>query len=174
MRVRAKNSEISVHAVAGTHVVLLGLDAKKGALDGLLGFAIHRSGGGRPYWLRGGRLFKGQPKGTKTKRPDSRTAPIQTFLWSDYAAAPGKQYTYTVYPVYGTPKRPKRGEGLEVTVTTEQPDDGVHGIHFNRAVAGSQEVLDARAARRLRAHELGRHSSSLRASAMMWVAPRCT
>ena len=136
MRAKAKNSQISVRAVAGTSVVLLGLDiVNKEARKGMLGFAIQRSGSGPSYWLRGGRAFEGQ---SLKDRPDSRTAPIQAFMWSDFKAEPGKTYTYAVHPVYGSPEKPRLGRALKVKVTTEQPDDGEHGCYFNRAVAGSQ------------------------------------
>ena len=40
---RTKKDGVSVHAVAGSNVVLLGLDANATARDGLLGFAVHRT-----------------------------------------------------------------------------------------------------------------------------------
>ena len=40
-----KNQDISVHAIAGTHVVLLGLNATEKAAKGLLGFTLDRREG---------------------------------------------------------------------------------------------------------------------------------
>ena len=42
MRKRSENKGISVHAIAGTYVVLLGLSAEEQAVKGLLGFTIYR------------------------------------------------------------------------------------------------------------------------------------
>lgn len=138
MRKRSKNSKISVHAMAGTEVVLLGLDAKKSATKGLLGFAIDRLDHktGKTISLRGGRMFEAVdvPKGNA----DSHEFPIQAFLWGDYAANPGETYTYTVRPVYGKPGKLEERAGVQVKVTTEHSDHGTHGVYFNRGVAGSQ------------------------------------
>ena len=137
MRIKAKNDHLSVHAIAGTHVVLLAMDVTKAGRDGLLGFAIERSDGEGSSWLGGGRLFEGQEL-EDDRMPDSRTAPIQAMVWSDFRAEPGNTYGYTVHPVYGTPDAPSLGEGVSVEIQTEDPADGTHGIYFNRAVAGSQ------------------------------------
>src|SRR5205823_5891116 len=91
---------ISVHAVAGTNVVLLGLNATPKAAKGLLGFKIKRSGGGADKWLSGGLTFPGQAGGAKA---NSNPALIQTFLWGDYQAKPGTTYTYAVTAAYGGP-----------------------------------------------------------------------
>jgi phosphatidylserine/phosphatidylglycerophosphate/cardiolipin synthase-like enzyme len=132
---RANN--ISVHAIAGTEVVLLGLDAAPQTAEGLLGFEIRRTDGKKDKWLAGGKTFKGaaSPGGG---RADSRSAPIQAFLWGDYEVRPRKHYTYTVTPKYGTPGALRDGKPVTVEVDTEDPDDGQHGVFFNRGVAGSQ------------------------------------
>lgn len=137
MRVYETDKKISVHAIAGTHVVLLGLNASKSARRGLLGFTIEKkgaSGGFKP--LRGGaRAFANYDA---EKIPDSRDAPIQSMMWGDYTAEPGKTYTFRVTPVYGEPGALRPGAALEVKVTAESPDDGKHAVFFNRGVAGSQ------------------------------------
>jgi phosphatidylserine/phosphatidylglycerophosphate/cardiolipin synthase-like enzyme len=131
-----KANNISIHAIAGTDVVMLGLDAAPQAARGLLGFEIRRTDGKKEKWLAGGKTFKGvAPPGG---RSDSRSAPIQAFLWGDYEAKPGKHYTYTVTPKYGTPESTRDGKPVAVEVDTENPDDGQHGVFFNRGVAGSQ------------------------------------
>ncbi len=55
MRKFAENYNISVHAVAGSYVVILGMDATVKAARGLLGFAIHRTDHteDEAYWLKG-------------------------------------------------------------------------------------------------------------------------
>lgn len=155
MRQRESNDLLSVHAISGTHVVMLGLDATEDALDGLLGFTIRRSGGGRDATLGGGLVFKGVAAETTETTPGSTPArgaeppahppsvrsdeaPIQAFLWSDYTAVPGTDYTYEVVPVYGAAGALEPRDGVSVSVRTETPDDGVHGVFFNRGVAGSQ------------------------------------
>ena len=61
MRLRKKNANISVHAIAGTHVVLFGLDAVPATASKLLGFNILRTGPGdkQPTALESGREFAG-------------------------------------------------------------------------------------------------------------------
>ncbi len=139
MRVRRKNPAISVHAIAGTHVILLGIDATEKAAKGLLGFAIEREThrGGKKSWLRNPRAFS-TGDGPPQEAPLSSEAPLQTFQWGDYTALPGEKYSYRVVPVYGKPDQLKMGKGVKVTVTTEGEDDQQHGVIFNRGVAGSQ------------------------------------
>ncbi|GIL18919.1 MAG: hypothetical protein DWB56_12370 [Candidatus Jettenia sp.] len=43
MRERNQQGSISVNAIAGTYVVLLGINMKEDACKGLLGFAIERT-----------------------------------------------------------------------------------------------------------------------------------
>lgn len=137
MRARSQKDGVSVHAIAGTYVVLLGLNATRRAAKGLLGFAIQRRDvkTAQKYWMKGPRLFEESEGGGKS---DSSTDPIQGFMWSDYRAVPGRAYSYTVVPMYGTPGNLRKGKGVTVKVTTERDDDKQHGIFFNRGVAGSQ------------------------------------
>lgn len=140
MRARSKTDAVSVHAIAGSRVVCLGLDATKKAATGLLGFAIQRQQGRKKTWLRGVRYFEADPppEATPGMPVDSDRAPIQQFLWGDYTAAPGTTYTYAVYPVYGKPGALRHGDPVEVKVTTEPLDGSDHAIFFNRGAAGSQ------------------------------------
>jgi len=133
MRKRNKSQGISVHAITGTEVVLLGLNAEEQAAKGLLGFTIHKRKGqtGKFEPLRGGRDFQG----IKSKVPV-----IQAFQRSDYVVDPKTEYTYRVVPVYGDPAAQEKGEPVEVTISTEDPEDKdmTHAVYFNRGVAGSQ------------------------------------
>lgn len=161
MRERTEGEDISVRAIAGTHVVLLGLDVKREeARQGLLGFTIYRRQQGRrggEWCLGGGKQFPaarvtasgrrnadaGADRGSDADVESDRDvksdqAPIQKFLWSDYTALPGQTYTYRVIAQYGSPGALKAGEEVAVTITTENADDGTHGVYFNRGVAGSQ------------------------------------
>lgn len=137
MRRYKRNGDISAKAISGSAVVLLGLNATPEAVRGLLGFAIQRRDQqtGRLTWLRGNRRFEGDEGGAT---PDSREAPLQTFLWGDYTVEPGHAYRYTVHPVYGEAGDLRRGRGVGVTISTEREEDATHAVFFNRGVAGSQ------------------------------------
>jgi hypothetical protein len=90
MRARAENDGISVHAIAGTRVVCLGMDATRKAARGLLGFAIERrEGRKKPVWLKGLRYFEAAPpENPAAGMPvPSDQGPIQGFLWGDYGAS---------------------------------------------------------------------------------------
>lgn len=141
MRQRNANQGISVNAIAGTEVILLGLNATAEAARGLLGFAIYRLDhqANKRFWLRGdGRTF-GQPEtGDAKSPPSSLKAPIQAFLWGDYLVDQSRTYTYRVAPMYGEPGKLRQGEAVEVTITTESCEDQKHAVFFNRGVAGSQ------------------------------------
>ena len=141
MRVRNAENGVSVHAVAGTYVVLLGIDMQKEDTAGLLGFAIHREDPleDEAYWLQGMRTFEtSYPNPPDGALVSTHEHPIQDFLWSDFTAKPGRTYRYTVVPVTGKPKKLKYGKGVSVEVTTESPDSGEHSMYFNRGVIGSQ------------------------------------
>jgi phosphatidylserine/phosphatidylglycerophosphate/cardiolipin synthase-like enzyme len=143
VRARAEEGGLSVHAVAGTYVVLLGIDVAEGSprLRGLLGFALHRKNhsDGEEGWLDGIKTFA---RAGRTPHParlvSTREHPLQGFLWGDYAAQAGRRYTYRVAPVYGSPGRVREGDAVEVEVDTEPEASGVHSIYFNRGAAASQ------------------------------------
>lgn len=158
MRATARANGVSVKAYAGSTGVLLAMDVTQERREGLLGFAIERSGSGRRRWLNGLLDFAGT--GHAAGQPvETRRAPIQKFRWSDYTALAGKRYRYTVHPVYGSAASPDVRSGPSVRVETHRLDRGEHSIVFNRAAAASQafsrdfpeveQALDAaRAARR--------------------------
>jgi phosphatidylserine/phosphatidylglycerophosphate/cardiolipin synthase-like enzyme len=135
------NGSISVFAVGGTYVVLLGLDATEEVSEKLLGFAIYRTDRteGEQYWLLGFRTFKetnpNPPRGTQISTHDS---PVQDFLWSDFTAKPEHEYVYKVVPVSGVPKSLQYGPAVEITVKTEAEYGATHSVFFNRGVIGSQ------------------------------------
>jgi len=142
MRKRGKGNGISLHAVAGTHVVLLGIDLPdKSRRKKLLGFAIHREDQTEheQYWLSGYKTFQAvNPNPVPGALVDTRDGPVQNLLWSDYTAKPDHTYTYTVVPMTGEPKNLIQGKGARVTVSTESEDHGTHAVFFNRAVIGSE------------------------------------
>lgn len=142
MRARNVADGLAVQAVAGTHVVLLGWDYPPERCDGLLGFAVHRTDHGEEEaaWLRGLKTFaETDPGFLPGETYSTRHHPVQSFLWADYAAKPGRRYTYRVVALKGRPAALEPVARSEVEVLTESPEGGRHDVHFNRGVAASQE-----------------------------------
>jgi hypothetical protein len=143
VRVHKTTKGLSVHAIVGTHVVLFGFDVPKDRVPGLMGFAIkktdHRSG--KTDHLPNFLLFKVNDHGKKSDH-SSRENPFQEFVWGDYTLAPERNYTYQVTARYGAPGKLTDGPQLTFDVTTESETDNVHGIYFNRGVAGSQRYAE--------------------------------
>lgn len=144
MRNRNSNAGLSVHAIAGTHVVLLGMDLPKARTKNLLGFAVQRWDPTEQerYWLRGTKTFRetstGIPPGSSVSLLEH---PVQSFLWGDYTAKPGRDYEYRVVALHGKPKNLQIRREVTVAITTESVDAGTHAVHFNRGVAGSQAYI---------------------------------
>jgi phosphatidylserine/phosphatidylglycerophosphate/cardiolipin synthase-like enzyme len=137
MRKKDSVNGTAAQAVAGTHVVLLGMDVSPDLRSGLLGFAIERTRNRRREFLPNFLRFahNDHPNGPIS----SRENPIQAFQWGDYGVEPGERLTYTIHPVHGTPQQPElRHPPVTLPVSCERADDGRHGIYFNRGVAGSQ------------------------------------
>lgn len=55
MRKKRTDNGLSVRAISGTYVVILGIDMDEADCNGLLGFAIHRTDHteGDAYWMEG-------------------------------------------------------------------------------------------------------------------------
>lgn len=141
MRFRKTQNKVTVHAVTGTYVVMLGIDMAKADADGLLGFAIHRTDPkeNEAYWLPGMRTFEASyPHPPAGALVSTRDHPVQDFLWSDFTAKAGRKYVYRVDPVYGKPKNLRHENGVTIEVETEKETGAKHSIFFNRAVIGSQ------------------------------------
>ncbi|MDH4218424.1 MAG: phospholipase D-like domain-containing protein [Candidatus Aminicenantes bacterium] len=141
MRKRNTKDGISVHGIAGTYVVLLGIDATEMARSKLLGFAIEREDHTERerYWLKGFRTFEEiEPDPQPGSLYSTLEHPIQSFLWGDYTAKPNHKYTYRIRPIRGKPKNLEHGTDVIVQVKTENVDMGEHAIFFNRGVIASQ------------------------------------
>jgi phosphatidylserine/phosphatidylglycerophosphate/cardiolipin synthase-like enzyme len=145
MKAGNHNSKISVHAISGNHVVTLGLDATDAAMEGLLGFAIHRTSLAtatepeEAYWLKGYKPFKEVvPNPIPGAFYSTLECPVQSFTWADFTAKSGQTYIYKVVPIYGSPKNLKLGDEVAVKINTEPLLDDHHEIYFNRGVAASQ------------------------------------
>ena len=78
-------------------------------------------------------------------RPLVRRNPVQEFVWGDYTAEPDHAYTYRVAAMGGTPEKLGPASAAEVHGPDENPDDGKHGVFFNRGVAASQAYSRASA-----------------------------
>lgn len=142
MRKKQSKTGLTVNAIAGTHVVLLGLDLAAAQRKGCLGFAIQREDHTEDerYWMSGMKTFKATDPGLGPGgQASSRDHPLQTFQWADYSAKPEHDYTYTVIPLYGSPTQLKEGTGVSVRITTEPEFGKGHSVFFNRGAVASQE-----------------------------------
>lgn len=142
MRKRLTQDGLTVNAIAGTHVVMLGLDLSDSARKECLGFAVRRKDltEGESYWMRGMKTFASvEPRLPRGGSVSTRRHPIQSFQWADYTAKAGHAYAYTVVPLYGEPADPREGAGITVEITTEVEDGAPHSVYFNRGAVASQE-----------------------------------
>jgi phosphatidylserine/phosphatidylglycerophosphate/cardiolipin synthase-like enzyme len=142
MRKRKISRGVTVNAIAGTHVVLLGFDLTKRARTGCLGFAIQREDHTEDerVWLKGMKTFESTDPGLGPGgQISSREHPFQSFQWADYSAKPDHEYTYTVVPVYGKPNRLEEKVRVSVRIRTESEFSIPHSVFFNRGAVASQE-----------------------------------
>ncbi len=142
MRVLVKNpqDDFRVKAYAGTNGVLLAMDLVEPRRKGLLGFAIEKQQGAKP-WLF---LFNSLTFPNKAHTfpqfhaTPSDKAPLQKFRWADYAVNPGMTLHYRVHLAYGTADAVQLGESLQLTITSDDGQPRNQSVMFNRAVAASQ------------------------------------
>jgi phosphatidylserine/phosphatidylglycerophosphate/cardiolipin synthase-like enzyme len=144
MRARKTVQGLTVQAIAGSHVVLLGISMNQDDCDGHLGFAIHRTDHDEDeaYWLEGMKSFEETDPGFApgSKYPTNKH-PIQGFTWSDFTAKPGHHYTYRVQALRGSPATLEQFKEVEIEVTTESEKGGDHDVFFNRGAAASQAYV---------------------------------
>jgi phosphatidylserine/phosphatidylglycerophosphate/cardiolipin synthase-like enzyme len=139
MRAKVNQHGITLQAIAGTYVVLLGWSMTQQDSKNILGFAIHRTDKteNEAYWLEGMKVFQetdpGKPKASL------RQHPLQGFTWSDFTAKPGHDYTYRVVALKGKPTDLQEDADISVEVTTEVEQNGTQAVWFNRGAAASQE-----------------------------------
>lgn len=141
MRKKRTENGLSVRAISGTYVVILGIDMDQADCSGLLGFAIHRTDHteDEAYWMEGIKTFAATDPGfVAGSTYSTREHPIQGFSWSDYSAKPGHDYTYRIEALFGTPTDLKSAGRVKVRISTESPERGDHDVYFNRGVAASQ------------------------------------
>ena len=142
MRKRVSKDGLTVNAVAGSYVVILGLDISDAKRKGLRGFAIKRTDKSEDesYWMSGTKTFESvEPHPAPGGQYSSLAHPFQSFQWSDYSAKPGYSYTYKVVAMYGPVTALTQGVSVEVSVTTEPTEGAEHTIRFNRGSVATQE-----------------------------------
>jgi len=164
MRKKFVGSGLTVNTVAGTHVVMLGLDLSDAKRKNCLGFAIQREDHTEDerYWMSGTKTFEAtDPNLGPGGQVSSHEHPFQTFQWSDYSAKPEHDYTYTVVPLYGTPSHLTDGDSGSVKVTTEKEFGPQQSVFFNRGAIASQEY-----ARRF----LNKSPDAVGAPAFIWLS----
>ena len=145
--VQSESGKLQACAIGGTRVILIALNIADKDRVGLLGFAFKRKTADAAFqWLKGMKVFPSlAPKDDGEKKIQyfpTNENPIQSFLWSDYAAVPGTKYTFEVSAMYGRPGDLEPKDSVTFDITTELPDDGRHGIWFNRGAIASQAFAD--------------------------------
>jgi PLD-like domain len=146
MRNNAKANGISVHAIAGSHAVLLAMNATPEACKGLAGFAIGTSETDGLHWLKGFKFFKTlEANPSPGQRRSTLNHPVQSFLWGHYSAKPGTRFDYVVRPLYfpenGDIGNLLAGTDMLVSITTEN-NTGTDAVYFNRGAIVSQGFAD--------------------------------
>lgn len=144
MRNTDTTGPLRLNVIAGTYVVMLGLDMNIADCEGLLGFSIHRTSHqeNEAGYLTGMKCFaETDPGFAAGAQYSSREQPIQSFQWADYSAKPGHRYTYEVTARKGRPSALTDFATASVTVTTENEVGQVHDVHFNRGISASQEYV---------------------------------
>jgi phosphatidylserine/phosphatidylglycerophosphate/cardiolipin synthase-like enzyme len=140
MRKRENKGPLTVQAIAGSYVVLLGIDMDEESSKGVLGFAIQRtdhSNNNKQDWLAGFKVFPGTDVEKGALVPTNKH-PLQGFFWADFTPRLAHKYSYRVVAMRGTPGNLEESEDVEVKIDMEDEDLGTHAIYFNRGVAGSQ------------------------------------
>jgi phosphatidylserine/phosphatidylglycerophosphate/cardiolipin synthase-like enzyme len=140
MRKREKQNGLEVTAIVGTSAVLLSFDMEQSAANGLLGFAIEREDHteDEKYYLKGFKYFEETAGNTGEGQLFSTYEhPVQSFMWEDFSVKTKHDYSYTITPVYGKPKKLEYGKSCTIRFITPAEDAGEHSVYFNRGVAGS-------------------------------------
>jgi phosphatidylserine/phosphatidylglycerophosphate/cardiolipin synthase-like enzyme len=132
-----------VYAVSGVNTISFAIDATAGARAGLLGFTVERFDPAENHrsTMPGFKVFKSiVPDPQPNQWVSTNDHPIQSLMWDDFTAKPGRAYEYTFRPLRGTPYQIDRSAApITIKVKTEPlytTDD--HDVFFNRGVASSQ------------------------------------
>jgi phosphatidylserine/phosphatidylglycerophosphate/cardiolipin synthase-like enzyme len=133
-----------VFAVTGVNTISFAIDASAANTAKLLGFAVERIDPteNEQYYMQGFKVF---PSVISQPTPHITVStfdhPVQSFVWDDFTAKPGRKYKYIFHPLKGKPKNLDRiSTPIEIEVKTEPlfDDTAKHQVFFNRGVASSQ------------------------------------
>jgi phosphatidylserine/phosphatidylglycerophosphate/cardiolipin synthase-like enzyme len=144
LRGQAKDGPLLVQAIAGTNVVLLAMDLQQRYTNGVLGFGIERTdhtAKNHKDWLTGFRTFR-EVEVADPKRAPTNKHPIQAFLWGDYTATRGHEYTYRIVVMREPKENPVESEEVSIRLTMDREDVGTHEVYFNMGVAASQAYIN--------------------------------
>lgn len=132
-----------VYAVSGVNTISFAIDASAAARNGLLGFTVERFDPteNQRATMPGFKVFKSiVPDPQPNQWVSTNDHPMQSLMWDDFTAKPGRAYEYTFRPLRGTPYQIDRSAApITIRVKTEPlytTDD--HDVFFNRGVASSQ------------------------------------
>ncbi|MDM9645796.1 phospholipase D-like domain-containing protein [Rhizobium sp. S163] len=142
MRKRVSDEGITVNAVAGSYVVLLGWTIDEAKRASLRGFAIRRKDftEGETYWMKGVKTFESVEKHPAPgEQFSSLYHPFQSFQWADYSAKPDRDYEYEIVAMYGDPANLRQDGRVKVKVHTEPVVGQNHSVFFNRGSPATQE-----------------------------------
>jgi hypothetical protein len=92
-----KTNGYQVFAVSGTNTISFGIDFKDADIKGLLGFAVERvdQQENQHYYMYGFKVFSSViPHPDKKTKVSTFDHPIQSFVWDDFTAKPGRGYEY--------------------------------------------------------------------------------
>ncbi len=152
MKASLTKTGLTLRVIAGTHSAILGIDLQENKRAGCLGFSIHRTdvgpaekpwaGAKRPArWLPNRLRFPSDASDPATHPITTEQSPLQKFRWGDYTLSPAHVYRFKVIPRYGEPDalttHQGLAEGVEVEVTTEDPESPETAVFFNHAAAAS-------------------------------------
>ena len=146
---RFKSSKVGgyrVHAVSGTNTVSFGIDYRDANTQGLLGFAVEREDPteNERYFMFGFKVFESVVGDIASDQAvKTYDQPVQSFVWDDFTAKPGREYTYWFHPLKGQPKNLDRSAPpIRITLRTEPLfTTSGHDVFFNRGVASSQAYV---------------------------------
>ena len=142
MRFKSKLTDgYSVYAITGTNTVSFAIDYREADTKGLLGFSVERYDPteNEKYFIYGKKVFRGTEISDPNQPVSSYNFPIQSFVWDDFTAKDGRNYTYYFYPVKGKTKNLIHGSPIEIKIKTEPLySSKTHDIFFNRGAASSQ------------------------------------
>ncbi|MET0752832.1 MAG: phospholipase D-like domain-containing protein [Pyrinomonadaceae bacterium] len=152
MRASTTKNGLTLRVIAGTHDAIIAIDFQEDKRKGCLGFSIQRTDLGpaaqplpasqqKTEWLPNLLRFPSVPLAEGQTFSTTEDAPLQKFRWGDYTLQPAMSYRFKVIPRFGKPgafeAMPGLEDGVEVEITTEDPNSEETSVFFNRASAAS-------------------------------------